>query len=141
MYTIARLHKTRDQSKIYTELSVGQLGKERLMIEVIKSISSFFYAFPKIADIKRGIVLLSVPRVEALALPIIVELITSEPTLIWNTLLHGVKEKRGKYGRSYLQDTLHTYRNTVLVIKHIPGTFIVAEFKTIIVSLQDYDSP
>lgn len=83
MYTIARLHKTRDQSKIYTELSVGQLGKERLMIEVIKSISSFFYAFPKIADIKkRGIVLLSVPRVEALALPIIVELITSEPTLI-----------------------------------------------------------
>ena len=73
MYTIARLHKTRDQSKIYTELSVGQLGKERLMIEVIKSISSFFYAFPKIADIKRGIVLLSVPRVEALALPIIVD--------------------------------------------------------------------
>ena len=55
MYTIARLHKTRDQSKIYTELSVGQLGKERLMIEVIKSITSFFYAFPKIADIKKAL--------------------------------------------------------------------------------------
>jgi len=32
---------------------------------------------------KRGIVLLSIPRVEALALPIVVEQTTLEPTPIW----------------------------------------------------------
>ena len=35
---------------------------------------------------KRGIVLLSIPRVEALALPIVVEQTTLEPTPIWKSL-------------------------------------------------------
>ena len=35
---------------------------------------------------KRGIVLLPIPRVEALALPIIVEQTTSEPTPIWKSV-------------------------------------------------------
>lgn len=52
------------------------IHKVPVIIHLIIRVTSSTFRF------KRGIVLLSVPRVEALALPIIVELITSEPTLI-----------------------------------------------------------
>ena len=89
------------------------------------------------AQKKRGIQLLSILRVEALALPIIVEQTTSEATPYEDS--HTTRNQN-------LRKMLHPYGyNTPLIgtcrlRKITPGTSTVAKFKTIISNLQDYDT-
>lgn len=86
---------------------------------------------------KRGIELLSIPRVEALALPIIVEQTTSEATPYEDSPttrnLH-IREMLHPYGYNY------PFAGTCRLRKITPGTSTVAKFKTIISNLLDYDT-
>ena len=71
---------------------------------------------------KRGIVLLSIPRVEALALPIVVEQTTLEPTPIWKSCPH-----RDLYSiiDHIQQDTIYAYKAFTGFDIVTPGTSTV----------------
>ena len=71
---------------------------------------------------KRGIVLLSIPRVEALALPIVVEQTTLEPTPIWKSCPH-----RDLYSiiDHIQQDTIYAYKAFTGFDIITPGTSTV----------------
>jgi len=80
---------------------------------------------------------LSIPRTEALALPIVVEQTTSEATPYEDsptTLNLHIREILHPYGYNY------PFVGTRRLRKITPGTSTVAKFKTTIVNLLDYST-